>query len=44
MRILVKNPNKKDDTQLRDPQEIMAEIKSLDTDSQDILSKLEKLV
>jgi type I restriction enzyme M protein len=40
----VKNPNKKDDTQLRDPQEILAEIQTLDTESKAILSKLEKLV
>jgi type I restriction enzyme M protein len=40
----VKNPNKKDDTQLRDPQEILSEIQTLDADSQAILSKLEKLV
>jgi len=40
----VKNPNKKDDTQLRDPQEILSEIQTLDTESKTILSKLEKLV
>ncbi len=36
----VKNPNKKDDTVLREPFEILDEIKKLDTESAEILSKI----
>ena len=40
----VKNPNKKDDTVLRDPQEILAEIAALDKESADVLKKVRELV
>lgn len=40
----VKNPNKKDDTFLRDPQEILAEIAELDKESAELLKKVWKLV
>lgn len=38
----VKNPNKKDDTVLRDPQEILAEITELDKESAEVLKKVMK--
>lgn len=40
----VKNPNKKDDTVLREPKEILAEIASLDKESAEILKKIRELV
>ncbi len=40
----VKNPNKKDDTILREPKEILAEISALDKESADILKKVCELV
>lgn len=40
----VKNPNKKDDTVLREPKEILSEIAALDKESADILKKIRELV
>lgn len=40
----VKNPNKKDDTVLRQPKEILAEIAALDKESAEILKKIRELV
>lgn len=40
----VKNPNKKDDTVLREPKEILAEIAALDKESAEILKKIRELV
>lgn len=40
----VKNPNKKDETVLRSPKDILSEIKKLDTDSSDILTKIKKFL
>jgi type I restriction enzyme M protein len=40
----VKNPNKKDETVLREPKEILAEIAALDKESADILKKIRELV
>lgn len=40
----VKNPNKKDDTVLREPKEILAEIAALDKESAEILKKIQELV
>lgn len=40
----VKNPNKKTETTLRDPQDILTEIQSLDSQSQEILQGIEKLL
>jgi len=40
----VKNPNKKDDTVLREPKEILDEIAALDKDSAEVLKKVKKLV
>lgn len=40
----VKNPNKKDDAVLRDPQEILAEIAALDKESAEVLKKVRELV
>ena len=40
----VKNPNKKDDTVLRDPQEILNEIAALDKESAEVLKKVRELV
>ena len=40
----VKNPNKKDDTVLRDPQEILEEIAALDKESAEVLKKVRELV
>lgn len=42
--ISVKNPNKKDETVLREPQEILEEIKSLDEDIAEILNSISKLL
>ncbi len=39
-----KNPNKKDETILRDPKKILNEIKALDKESSDILKKVRELV
>ena len=40
----VKNPNKKEEAALRAPQEILAEMKSLDEESADILESLKSLI
>jgi type I restriction enzyme M protein len=40
----VKNPNKKDETQLREPLEILDEIKQLDEESAEIMSKIQELL
>jgi type I restriction enzyme M protein len=40
----VKNPHKKDETALRDPQRILAEMKRLDEESAEILSAIRELV
>jgi type I restriction enzyme M protein len=40
----VKNPHKKDETALRDPQKILAEMKRLDEESAEIMSAIRKLV
>lgn len=40
----VKNPNKKDDTVLRDPKEILYEIAQLDKESTEILKKMSGLL
>ncbi len=40
----VKNPNKKDEVILRDPQEILEEMKTLDEESAGILNKIRKLL
>lgn len=40
----VKNPNKKDDTVLRKPEEIFEEIKKTDTEVKEIISELRKLL
>ena len=40
----VKNPNKKVDTVLREPKEILAEIAALDKESAEILKKIRELV
>jgi len=40
----VKNPNKKDEVLLRDPKEILREIKQLDEDSEEILKEIKKLL
>ncbi|MBU1299468.1 MAG: SAM-dependent methyltransferase, partial [Bacteroidetes bacterium] len=40
----VKNPNKKDETALRDPQKILAEMKRLDEESAEILCTIRELV
>jgi type I restriction enzyme M protein len=40
----VKNPNKKAEAPLRDPQDILAEIQSLDSQSQEILQGIEKFL
>jgi type I restriction enzyme M protein len=40
----VKNPNKKDDTTLRSPQEILEEMKALDEESAEILKSILELV
>ena len=40
----VKNPNKKDETELRDPQEILDEISALDAESAEILSVIRELL
>lgn len=39
-----KNPNKKDDVELRDPQEILDEISALDAESAEILSMIRGLL
>ena len=40
----VKNPNKKTETTLRDPQDILAEIQTLDKESTEILKSIQKLI
>jgi type I restriction enzyme M protein len=40
----VKNPNRNDDVQHRNPQDIMAEIAQLDAESAELLSKISKLI
>ena len=40
----VKNPHKKDETVLRDPQEILDEMKRLDEESAEILNAIRGLV
>ena len=40
----VKNPNKKTETTLRDPQDILAEIQTLDKESTEILKSIKKLI
>jgi len=40
----VKNPNKKDETSLRDPKEILDEISQLDNKSEIILNKIRELL
>jgi type I restriction enzyme M protein len=40
----VKNPNNKDETILREPKEILAEISMLDKESAELLKKVKKLV
>ena len=40
----VKNPHKKDETALRDPQKILAEMKRLDEESAEILSAVRELI
>jgi type I restriction enzyme M protein len=39
-----KNPNKKQETALRSPQEILAEMKALDQESADILNEIMELI
>ena len=39
-----KNPNKKEETALRQPQEILEEMKALDDESADILNNLMHIV
>ena len=39
-----KNPNKKEETALRQPQQILAEMKALDEESADILNSILELV
>ncbi len=39
-----KNPNKKEETALRQPQEILAEMKALDEESADILNSILELI
>jgi type I restriction enzyme M protein len=40
----VKNPNKKDEVELRDPKSIVEEMKALDKDSEDILNSIMDLI
>jgi len=40
----VKNPNKKEETALREPKEILNEIKALDKESDEILSKIREIL
>jgi len=40
----VKNPNKKDDTVLREPQEILEEIEALDKESAEVLKRVRELL
>jgi len=40
----VKNPHKKDETNLREPREILDEMKRLDEESAEILSAIGELV
>jgi type I restriction enzyme M protein len=40
----VKNPNKKNETELRDPQVILDEIEALDAESAEILSVIRGLI
>jgi type I restriction enzyme M protein len=40
----VKNPNKKEENALRDPQEILAEIKTLDKETADILNAIKEMI
>jgi len=39
-----KNPNKKEETALRQPQEILEEMKALDIESAEILSRVMELI
>ena len=39
-----KNPNKKEETALRQPQEILAEMKALDLESAEILNSIQELI
>jgi len=40
----VKNPNNKDETILREPKEILAEISRLDKESAELLKKVEEIL
>jgi type I restriction enzyme M protein len=40
----VKNPHKKTDSTLRSPQEILAEMKSLDQESAELLEKIQGML
>ncbi len=40
----VKNPHKKDEAALRDPQEILAEMRRLDADSEQIISAIQEMI
>lgn len=40
----VKNPNKKDEVQLRSPEEILEEMKALDKESAEILNSIMELI
>jgi len=40
----VKNPNKKEEAALRDPQEILKEIATLDKESADILKSIKEIL
>ena len=40
----VKNPNKQDEQKLREPKEILREIKQFDEENKQILSSIEKLI
>ena len=40
----VKNPNKKDESVLREPNEILEGIKDLDKESEEIIKKIKELI
>ena len=40
----VKNPNKADETELRDPKEIIAEMAALDAESAEILASIGRML
>ncbi|MEZ7890636.1 MAG: N-6 DNA methylase [Candidatus Wallbacteria bacterium] len=40
----LKNPNKKDETMLREPEEILNEIETLDKESMEVLKKIRKMI